>query len=795
MKEQESTAERMRLSLAADAFYAARLRGAVTDWRPYLEAVPTEKRLELLIELISIDLEHRWRQGEQAYLEEYLHRFPELGTADTAYDELIVEEYRCRLHVGQAPHWEELAQRFPTALARLRPELEKLAAGASASQGYATPPAVLTAAQEQEPEPTDSSASQYEMVRLLGRGCSGEVWLARKRSSGINKAVKILTWNAESSAAFRRERRALELIKNIRHPYLLATEDFWVAHQRLYIVMELAEGTLRQRLHSCRQMGLLGIPLRELLGYMREAAEGLDFLHQQQIVHRDVKPDNILLLHGHAKVADFGLIWRADRSLTTMRTFAGTPVYMAPEVWSRQGGPASDQYALAVSYIEMRQGIPPLAPGSLEELLVAHRTGRYRFESLIGPAEQEVLLRALSREPHERFPSCSAFVSTLAEALALSLNSTPLSQEGARTCTSSIAVATSSVSTPSSSPSALAGDPAGAPSVPKWLPSASTVETAVAVVSEGRADRLWRSFIKLGVVAAILSAVAGILWHMSWRLTRESPHSRSRSEETPAYDQGSQRTEQPLRGELLLPHPLAQPEPGSKTITLADGRRVADWIVIPVGSQQVRFHLIAPASGPPAPSPFYMQQTKVWNQLYAAGGGEVPAESAAHGASAPVTYVTAVEAARFASVAFGGRLPTPSEWDYAAGLHLVQDRPFVSRPGSNVWVNQPRPRSAIGDVASGDVNEFGLVDMAGNGREWTCALLPVDPQMPPILWDLAHPPGNNDAVILRGRNFTLSTPLTFEQLRREQTMPQRQYAGSRSPYTSFRVVLPLPPKD
>ena len=97
-------------------------------------------------------------------------------------------------------------------------------------------------------------AQQYELVRELGRGMFGEVWLARKNPSGIEKAIKILLQAADRDSA-QRELKSLELIKNLRHPYLLATEDFWIANNRLHVVMELADGTLRARLKSCLGAG------------------------------------------------------------------------------------------------------------------------------------------------------------------------------------------------------------------------------------------------------------------------------------------------------------------------------------------------------------------------------------------------------------------------------------------------------------------------------------------------------------------------------------------------------------
>lgn len=821
------------ISLVADAFYAARQRGPVTDWSAFLQAVPLTDRRQALVELIIIDLQHRWQSEEQPVIEEYVARFPELGPLEAIPDVLIVEEYRCRLRAGQGNDLERIAQRFPTQFARLQPLLEQLACGTMvrASRWPATP--TVTPGQPQEVSEQDTQnptnyangaiAAGYELIRLLGRGSSGEVWLARKKSSGIDKAIKILSCLVDPTL-LRREQRALELIKNLRHPYLLATEDFWVHGQKLYVVMELAEGTLRQRLHACQQTGHNGIPPSELLQYMREAAEALDFLHQQQVVHRDVKPDNILLLHGHVKVADFGLVWRQEQWIGTMRTFAGTPVYMAPEVWLRRGGPASDQYALAITYVELRQGHPPIKPMPLPDLLAAHQQGEFHFSPLLSPAELAVVRRALAIQPQDRFPSCGAFVTTLMAALTESpsnltqtaaerLSHEPLLQSPSKSPQRE-AVFSALRTTP---PLPHEGIAATTDSAPEDLQGANRSNPIICPAPSPLLThrQRWRWSTRLLLPFAAITC--GIVLLSSLWLSRDRPadplvkHITDIDEisSNPTTSSSDGAYARPVDGTsgfsselnedrssvmpMQLPYPQARPAPEARLVTLANGQRLPDWIMICLGTEQVRFRLITPWGGPTPVEPFYFQQTKVWNRLYAVGGGTVPAASQIMGDYAPVTHVTAIEAARFAQQAFGGRLPSPQQWDHAAGLYAVRDRVTVSRPGAQVWVDQPRPRSVLPLVSPGDVNEFDLYDLAGNGREWTSALLPDTPHRPARLWDLNHPPADDRAVILRGRNFTLATPLTFDHLRYEQSIPQRQYAGSRSPYTSFRVVLPLNP--
>ena len=144
-----------------------------------------------------------------------------------------------------------------------------------------------------------------------------------------------------------------DLIKLLRHPFLLQTQAYSQEDDRLFIVMELADKSLRDRLKECRAAGLQGIPVTELLTYFKESAEALDFLHEKHILHRDIKPENILLLQGHAKVADFGLA-KGQQSHMATATGSGTPLYMAPEVWRNKLSAQSDQYSLALAYAELR---------------------------------------------------------------------------------------------------------------------------------------------------------------------------------------------------------------------------------------------------------------------------------------------------------------------------------------------------------------------------------------------------------------------------------------------------------
>lgn len=250
----------------------------------------------------------------------------------------------------------------------------------------------------------------YTLTTRLGAGGYGEVWLAHA-PGGLTKAVKII-YGAFDDRRAELELRSLHRIKSVRHPFLLSLERIEVVDNRLAIVTELADSSLKDRYDECRRAGMPGIPREELLGFMRDAADALDFLSDRHsLQHLDVKPENLLIVGGHIKVADFGLVKEVGR---TQASLVGglTPLYSSPEVFQGTPGARSDQYSLAVVYQEMLTGAPPFAGTNAAELTMQHLQGEPNLAPL-PMHDRFVIARALSKNPAQRFTSCLEMVDAL----------------------------------------------------------------------------------------------------------------------------------------------------------------------------------------------------------------------------------------------------------------------------------------------------------------------------------------------------------------------------------------------
>jgi hypothetical protein len=402
-----------QLLSVADRFEEAWKGVETVDLERFLPPAGTPLRAAVLQELIKTELEVRCRRGRPVALEEYAKRFPELGPSATLPTRLIYEEYRVRTLFGDRPPLACYQERFPQRFAELRQLLQ--------DQPLPVPTASMspgkTSASVPQPAPPAEvlpPSEGYTLLERIGAGEYGEVFRARA-PGGVDVAVKRI-FRAVDDEASQRELQALEIIRSLRHPFLLQTHRYWALKDRIVMVMELADGSLTDWFRTSKAQGKPGIPVPELVAYLREAAEALDYMHSKGVLHRDIKPGNLLRLSGHAKVADFGLA-RVQESQLMSATFCGTPVYMAPEVWQGKISVHSDQYSLAVTYFEMRLGRRPFPGTDPYELGMQHLRDAPVLAGA-GGRESRVLLRALNKDPNQRYPSCREFVDALALATA-----------------------------------------------------------------------------------------------------------------------------------------------------------------------------------------------------------------------------------------------------------------------------------------------------------------------------------------------------------------------------------------
>jgi hypothetical protein len=261
----------------------------------------------------------------------------------------------------------------------------------------------------------------YEVQDFIGQGAMGLVYRAyhaQLERTGAIKVMQAITPDPDTVARFRHEAQA---IARLRHPNIVDVYDFGEFQGTPYMIVEYIPGG-----SLAAKMAHGPLDQATALKYLEGIAAGLDYAHGHGVVHRDVKPANVLLTAEDTPVlADFGLAKLLQgtslKSMTGVTT--GTPAYMAPEqVIGHQVGPASDRYSLATIAYEMLTGAIPFDGEGLMELLYAqvHREppAPSSRHSALNPDVDQVLLRGLAKNPAERWESATAFVDALAAALA-----------------------------------------------------------------------------------------------------------------------------------------------------------------------------------------------------------------------------------------------------------------------------------------------------------------------------------------------------------------------------------------
>ncbi len=259
----------------------------------------------------------------------------------------------------------------------------------------------------------------YRLIEPLGSGGFGEVWKC-EAPGGLFKAMKFVYGNRDSmdtdSIRADQEWKALQRIKEVRHPFVCSVERMEFISGELIIVMELADRTLHDLLQECQASGRIGIPADDLMRYMRDAAEALDFMYEKHnLQHLDVKPRNLFLIGDRVKVADFGLVKNTDKTTSSGILGGVTPLYAPPETFQGKISPQSDQYSLAIVYQELLTGHRPYVAKNIRQMAQMHMQAEPDLRSL-PEIERPVVGKALSKDPAKRYQNSMGFVAALYKA-------------------------------------------------------------------------------------------------------------------------------------------------------------------------------------------------------------------------------------------------------------------------------------------------------------------------------------------------------------------------------------------
>ncbi|MGE3806399.1 MAG: WD40 repeat domain-containing serine/threonine protein kinase [Gemmataceae bacterium] len=424
-----------RLDALLDQFEEAWLANPYPLLASFLESLAADDpawQRRALTELVKIDLDQRWRCQQirsadgnfpaRPRLEDYVAQFPLLGPTDALPVGLIREEYWVRHSWGDRPEAAEFLARFPAQAAALRGALAAVDAELALQPGYAA------SKQTMQGDTLGAAAEQrfgsYVLLDPLGAGVTGQVYKARDESNGHIVALKLIRPELLASPdAVRRFYHEIEAVRRLSDPHVVKACAAGAVEARHFLAMEYFEGQDLDRL--VKETGPL--PADRAREYVRQAALGLQHIHEHGLIHRDLKPANLLLARGAGaeatgviKILDLGLA-RLGRdqddpaysTLTREGTVMGTPDYMAPEqaTDAHSADARADIYSLGCTLYYLLAGKPPFSGGTLIQ-----KTDRHRWEEPpaieklrgdLPPALLAVLYRMLAKTPRDRLESAA----------------------------------------------------------------------------------------------------------------------------------------------------------------------------------------------------------------------------------------------------------------------------------------------------------------------------------------------------------------------------------------------------
>jgi TPR repeat protein/serine/threonine protein kinase len=385
-----------------------------------LRALPEEPLCRpALLGMIAIDLRLRRESGHRVSVKSYLKRIPEMGPAEEVPAQLLLVEYLARRRMGEEATVDDFAPRFPDQIEELRqlvadmPEdpIGPKAEGSKESSGShpglsGLPP----------------QFGRYEIVRKLGRGGMGQVYLARDSVLGREVAVKVPRLDKNDRILHARFLREAQLAAQLHHPNICTIHDAGVEQGIHFLTMAYIQGT---SLSDLIREGKRWKP-QEAAEVVRQLARGLAHAHSKGVIHRDLKPANVMIApDGQAIIMDFGLarqVQSDEDRLTRDGATMGTPIYMSPEQakGARDQTGSGDIYSLGVILYEVLTGRVPFEGSNFEvlaKILMDPPPPPSTYEPSIDSGIEAICLKSLAKLPENRFETMDEFAKALEQYL------------------------------------------------------------------------------------------------------------------------------------------------------------------------------------------------------------------------------------------------------------------------------------------------------------------------------------------------------------------------------------------